>query len=385
MRHVCITLIVLVAIAGAQTPADDQIEKEFESLMGLLRSPEGETLDEDAARARAAQFRGDLERFLSTWTPKEEGLARGHQALGRALTLAGRPKDAIPHFKAFVDRFPDDPDRDQTTVSLGTAYLDSGDLARAAEVLGGFLKERPDSDQRLVAEYYFAIVRYQQGSTDDALLRLDSVSRSGQELPVVADAAIKAIEILRDSGRVAEARQRLNSLLADNPEASYLQTLKEQLDWIGQEGPELVGMVAWVKGAPVTIAEAKGGVMVLNFFADRYESCIVELANLAKLENQFKDKPVRFVGVTKYYRPLTSVPAETQQADLEALLEKQGVTFPVGIAQDFRNLRAYGVRGVPHTVVIDKTGRIAHLKIGAGRDDDGGGAALARAIENALR
>jgi hypothetical protein len=47
-------------------------------------------------------------------------------------------------------------------------------------------------------------------------------------------------------------------------------------------------------------------------------------------------------------------------------------------------LRAFGVRGVPHTAVIGPDGRVDHLKIGASRSEKRGTDVLRAAIERAL-
>ena len=62
---------------------------------------------------------------------------------------------------------------------------------------------------------------------------------------------------------------------------------------------------------------------------------------------------VRFLGLTTYYRvKLKSQDEEDKQ--LTDVLASQGVKFPVAVVEDFRMLKAFGVRGVPHTVVIGR-------------------------------
>ena len=60
------------------------------------------------------------------------------------------------------------------------------------------------------------------------------------------------------------------------------------------------------------------------------------------------------------------------------------MTFPVGIAKDFSNLKAYGVRGIPHTVVIDKSGNVAYVKTGSSQRNQRALADLVAAIRRAM-
>jgi hypothetical protein len=60
------------------------------------------------------------------------------------------------------------------------------------------------------------------------------------------------------------------------------------------------------------------------------------------------------------------------------------VKFPVGVVEDFRMLKAFGVRGVPHTVVIGPGGTVDHLKIGASKSERRGVENLRAAIDRAL-
>lgn len=378
------SLLVLAVFAVGQTRADDRIQDDFESIMALMKAVAGEQLSEDAAKARAQRFRAELLSFLNQWQQKAETLGEGRFVLGRACALAGRPKDAVPHFRAFIEKNPNSLDVEEATISLGTSYLDSRDWANAGRVLSSFLATNSKSDRKNVAEYYLAIARHQQGLLDEAISRLDTVASSGDESPLVADASIKAIEFLRDAGRTEDARDRLAKLKSEHGDSRYLQMLEEQLGWIGKSAPELAGVSVWLKGASTSILAHKGKVLVVNFFADKYEACQLELKALQGVGKQFEGRGATIIGLTKFYRPLDKISAEAQARNLDAFLDKQGVTFRVGIAKDFTNLKAYGVRGIPHTVVIDRAGNVVHVKTGSSQRNQRALTDLVTAIDRAL-
>ncbi len=101
------------------------------------------------------------------------------------------------------------------------------------------------------------------------------------------------------------------------------------------------------------------------------------------LAKSFAGRPVTFVALTTYYRR-KSMTQDEEDALLRRTAATNGWTTTIGVVADFSLLRAYGVRGVPHTVVVGKDGLVVHQKSGAGRADARGAAALEAAIRRAL-
>lgn len=93
-------------------------------------------------------------------------------------------------------------------------------------------------------------------------------------------------------------------------------------------------------------ADLKGRAVVLEFWAPWCGPCVENVPHLNELAEKFKGKPVAFVSVSRDGRD-----------EVEKFLEKQEmkgtVAAEAGLA--FRN---YKVRGIPHTVLVDKDGVI---------------------------
>jgi TolA-binding protein/peroxiredoxin len=372
---------LLLTVAARAQGVDQQIQRELEGVLELAAAPKEAT--EEQRKAKVEQFKGALVRFVATWEPRAGELGPGRFALARGLLLLGKPEQAIPHLEQFVRDNPKSEDLEQATLSLAGAYLDAHRHDRAEAVYQEFLASRPSSPQRIVARYYLAITHIEAGKPEAGISDLADIAKTGGEHPLVADASLKLVQTLAETGRTAEAREHLAALLKDHPDAPALVALKGQLDWIGKPAPEIEGVRTWLNGTETSFAALRGSVVVVTFFAEPYDTSRVELGNLRDLAAQFADKPVRFLGLTTYYRKKTRQLDEEDQL-LRQFLETQGVKFPIAVVLDFRMLVAFGVRGVPYTVVIGPTGNVEYLKIGASRADTRGINALKAAIERAL-
>lgn len=380
MRFILTWCVLSAVVAAAQTP-DKDVEKAFEAVMRKAAAPK----DADDARKKAVgdEFRAALKEFTATWGPRAAELGAGRRALARGFLLAGDPASAVPHLEDFVRRQSASPDLEEALMELGAAYLDVGEADRARDLYKKFLDERPKSDLALAARYYYGVALLDGGATDAGLAALETTAASEQDHPLVADARLKIVRVLGEVGRVDEAKTRLDALLKAAPDAEALRVLKEELDRIGTEPPEIKGVRTWLQGAPTSLAAERGKVVVLCFFADFYDACRAELDLLADLSKAFADKPVVFVGLTTYYRK-TKLTQDAEDAQLRAFLVERKTPFRVGVVEDFSLLKAYGVRGVPTTVVVGKDGKVAHLKSGGSRTERRGAAALRAATERAV-
>jgi thiol-disulfide isomerase/thioredoxin len=92
----------------------------------------------------------------------------------------------------------------------------------------------------------------------------------------------------------------------------------------------------------------KGKVVVLEFWATWCGPCIAAIPHLNELADRFKDKPVQFIAIT----------AEDEQV-AGPFLKKKPIHAWVGLDTDKLMSKAYGIEAIPHTVVVDREGKIA--------------------------
>lgn len=138
-----------------------------------------------------------------------------------------------------------------------------------------------------------------------------------------------------------------------------------QLWLIGAPAPE-IAIREWVLGQPVTLAELRGRVVLLEFWATWCRPCIEMFAALRTLHAQYAERGLVVVALTRFY---ASAPddAEAQARELHMIrgfLDGRGIEFPVGVAADESTQRGFGGVGVPGLVLLDRQGVIREARLG---------------------
>ncbi len=108
-------------------------------------------------------------------------------------------------------------------------------------------------------------------------------------------------------------------------------------------------------GDTVHLANLRGEVVVLNFYASWCLSCRDEHRTLSDFAKRYADKPVHFLGVL--YNDRTA-PA------LQWIQEMGGQEYPSVNDPDAHTAINYGLYGVPETYFIDGNGRVAYKQTG---------------------
>lgn len=107
-------------------------------------------------------------------------------------------------------------------------------------------------------------------------------------------------------------------------------------------------------GKPVSLAQYKGQVVMLNFWASWCGPCKQEMPLLEDIQKKYGKLGFTLIGV--------NVEPDTKAAN--AVLEKIPVSFPVVYDTDSKVSKAYQVSGMPSSVFIDRKGQLRQLHRG---------------------
>jgi thiol-disulfide isomerase/thioredoxin len=126
------------------------------------------------------------------------------------------------------------------------------------------------------------------------------------------------------------------------------------------------------EGRSLGSADLRGKVILINFWATWCGPCKEEMPALERLQRRLGDSNFVLVAVTTDLQPVT----------IAHFARGLGLNFPILLDETKDVSAAYGVRGLPTTVLIDRQGRLVGRAVGP-RDWDGPEAAalLAELLE----
>jgi peroxiredoxin len=112
-----------------------------------------------------------------------------------------------------------------------------------------------------------------------------------------------------------------------------------------------------LKGNKFSLAQLKGNVVMVNFWATSCTTCVAEMPDMIKAYEQFHSEGLEFIAVAMSYDPPNYVINFT---------ETRKLPFPVTLDFDGKLAQAFGdVKLTPTTFVINKQGNIIKKYVGA--------------------
>jgi len=125
-----------------------------------------------------------------------------------------------------------------------------------------------------------------------------------------------------------------------------------RLALIGTPTPEL-DVETWIKGPPVKLADLRGHVVLVWFFATWCPHCKATMPDMAALKRRYAGKPLSIIGVTNNTKEQTTETAKIFVDD-----PRWEIDYPVAVDNAGNSSVAFEATGIPSAILIDPRGKI---------------------------
>lgn len=116
-----------------------------------------------------------------------------------------------------------------------------------------------------------------------------------------------------------------------------------------------------LSGAPKALADYRGKVVLLNFWASWCPPCLREMPSMERLRVKMAGRPLEIVALAS---------AESAE-DVKPFLSKMKLGFPILLDPDGSNTKRWKVFALPTTFLLDAKGRVRYVLTGPTEWDEG--------------
>jgi len=128
--------------------------------------------------------------------------------------------------------------------------------------------------------------------------------------------------------------------------------------------PDFANIEKWHNSAPLSMAQLRGKVVLVDFWTYTCINCIRTLPYVRGWYDKYKDQGLVVVGVhTPEY------PVERSSANVASALKRFDIRYPVAQDNRYATWEAYSNQYWPATYLIDKQGKIVYTHFGEGNYD----------------
>ena len=274
----------------------------------------------------------------------------------------GQVDEAVAAVQEYAKHQPQIPgDRYRMEFLLVDAYLRAKNYASMAT----------HADAMLTAAIEFADANKSEAFTrDDMLVKAALMLSEAYVRTKETEKAIQVIDRMRRLSLLLPSaslyKQMTGRLMRIQPDLDPLK-LFEDVKARPDTAPPAIDIKQWIDQKPIKLADLRGKVVLLDFWAHWCGPCRVTLPKFSSWHETYKDKGLVVLGVTKYYGHVEGQPLERAEelTYLREFKKRNRVPYGFLVGDSTANDLNYGVRSIPTTFLLDRKGNIRFISIGS--------------------
>ncbi len=133
---------------------------------------------------------------------------------------------------------------------------------------------------------------------------------------------------------------------------------------VGKSLPEFQGISQWLNSAPLSLADLKGSVVLIQFWTFACINCQRTLPYMTKWHRQYASQGLKVIGI---HTPEFAY--ERDINNIKRALRQHQISYSVPVDNEYKTWKAYENQYWPHLFLADRQGLLRYDHIGEGAYD----------------